>query len=139
MDPVALQLLFCADRAVHCACEITPALARGETVICDRYALSTLAYGSAAGIDWSWLREVNKNFVQPSRYILLLPSLATCLGRLARRAARDAFEATHFQEEVYAAYERLARADSTIAVVDSSDTKEETAVKIWDIAKKLMR
>lgn len=37
-------LLFSADRAMHLHDVIRPALAKGETVICDRYDLSTFVY-----------------------------------------------------------------------------------------------
>lgn len=44
VDPVALQLLFTADRIDHGATVIGPALAAGEVVITDRCELSTAMY-----------------------------------------------------------------------------------------------
>jgi len=44
--PECLQLLFTADRAHHLEKGIIPLLKKGITVICTRYILSTLAYGS---------------------------------------------------------------------------------------------
>ena len=49
-------LLFCAARAQHVEETIRPCLARGEIVICDRYADSTLAYqGYGHGNDQGFL------------------------------------------------------------------------------------
>src|SRR5512137_2097851 len=43
MNPRAETLLFCAARAQLVEEELRPRLARGEIVLCDRYADSTLA------------------------------------------------------------------------------------------------
>lgn len=43
----AAALCFAADRAAHVEVVIAPALARGEVVVCDRYALSGLVYSLA--------------------------------------------------------------------------------------------
>lgn len=45
-SPEAEALAFAADRMDHVASEIVPALARGTTVVADRYYLSSLAYQS---------------------------------------------------------------------------------------------
>lgn len=43
--------LFLLDRRDHVHKVLGPALCRGETVLCDRYYLSTIAYQGAAGMD----------------------------------------------------------------------------------------
>lgn len=57
--PAAEALLFNAARAQHVAQVISPALARGEVVVCDRFGDSTLAYqGYGAGLPLTHLREL---------------------------------------------------------------------------------
>ncbi|MGE4481653.1 dTMP kinase [Acidocella sp.] len=46
LDPLAQTMLHFAARADHVAHSIRPALARGATVICDRFYDSTMAYQS---------------------------------------------------------------------------------------------
>jgi len=49
MDPRCETLLFMASRAQLVAEVVRPALARGETVLCDRFISATCAYQVAAG------------------------------------------------------------------------------------------
>ena len=59
MLPLTEILLYSASRAQHVGEVIRPALARGEVVICDRYAESTLAYqGYGRGLDLEMLRQI---------------------------------------------------------------------------------
>jgi dTMP kinase len=61
IDPVAEVLLFAASRRQHTTEVIEPALSRGEIVLCDRYADSTLAYqGFGRLIDLDRLRTLNE-------------------------------------------------------------------------------
>jgi len=54
-------LLFNAARAQLVATVIEPALERGEVVVCDRYADSTLAYqGGGRGLDAALLQSLNR-------------------------------------------------------------------------------
>lgn len=58
--PLAELFLFLADRAQHVAEVVRPALQRGEIVLCDRFADSTVVYqGYARGLDVESLREMN--------------------------------------------------------------------------------
>lgn len=121
----AVQLLFTADRANHVATVIEPALRRGETVVCDRYALSTIVYGSALGIDAQWLTAINAVFPQPDLTIITLPPLDVCMERIGRRAERDAFETENFQRRIFEGYRAVE--DPRTIFVDTSGEKEEVS------------
>lgn len=131
-DPAAVQLLFCADRADHVARVIAPALTAGKTVITDRYALSTIVYGTAQGLDSAWLRSINDAFPKPDVTFVLLPPYTVCKERVNRRATKDQFEDDRFQQKVYAQY--AAMRDKEIVVIDTSGNAAEVAgeiVKKW--------
>jgi dTMP kinase len=132
-DAAAVQLLFCADRADHIARIITPALAAGKTVITDRYALSTIVYGAAQGLDRGWLSSINAAFPKPDIIFLLLPPYEVCAERVRRRATKDQFEADAFQRKVYAQYE--AARNSEMHLIDSSGKLEDVAEEIWNALK----
>jgi len=137
MPADALQLLFCADRAWHMETQIIPALEAGKTVICDRFALSTLVYGSSVGLDSDWLTTINEKFLQPDCTILALPPFEVCLERLARRAEHDMFEEPELLRAVYNAYRHYADTHPEIQVVDTSGRKEDTAAQILSLVSSL--
>lgn len=60
ISPLTEAYLFAAARADHMERLILPALARGETVICDRFIDSSLAYqGYARGLGEEKVYEIN--------------------------------------------------------------------------------
>lgn len=132
LSPAGLQLLFCADRADHLARVVEPAMKNGSTVITDRYFHSTLAYGSALGLDDSWLLTLNDHFIRPSLTLFLLPPLAVALDRLRTRTTRDQLEDEDLQQKVHKAYRALADTDPSIVVIDTSGDKETVAELIWN-------
>lgn len=134
LSPVKLQKRFCEDRAWHLQNVIEPALARGATVICDRYFHSTIAYGLALGVPRRELDEMNKNFIRPDRTLFLLPPFAVLQERMGRRDRKDALEKAELQRKVYAAYRLLAEEDPTIIVIDTSGPLEEVAEQIWKVS-----
>ncbi len=129
----ALQLLFTADRAWHIDHVILPALESGTIVISDRYAASTIAYGVALGLEEGWLKNLNKNFLQPDVQVFTLPPLSVCMERLSRRENTDILEERNLQEKIHGAYRTLASDDPSIAVIDTSGEKQYAANEIWSI------
>jgi dTMP kinase len=120
--PLADALLFSAARAQLLAEVIRPALERGETVVCDRYATSTLAYqGYGSGLDLAALRTLQAwatGGLEPDLVVLI--DIAVGIG-LARRQVGRSDELTRFEdgsrhdlafhERVRAGYREMAAAD----------------------------
>lgn len=96
--PFAEALLFSAARLDHLDRLIRPALARGETVICDRFIDSTRAYqGAAGGLDPAVLNALERVVVGRTRpaltLILDLPPETGLARAAARGEGQDRFEA----------------------------------------------
>ncbi len=133
-SPAALQLLFCADRALHVDSLIVPALQDGKTVICDRYWPSTVIYGHASGLDPEWLKEVNSHFPVPDVMMYLIPPFATCMERIGHRMKTDVFEGEVIQKKVHDIYVRMTK--NHPHVIDSSGPRAETAKQVLAVVKR---
>ena len=96
MDPLTETLLVFAARRDHLLGLIEPALARGATVVCDRFTDATFAYqGGGRGFDLDVLRSL-ETWVQRGRQPDLtlwfdLPAAVAAQRRAAARAP-DRFE-----------------------------------------------
>jgi len=65
-QPVTEAMLHYAARHEHVATTILPALERGDWVLCDRFADSTVAYqGYGLGVDVAVLRDLHRLAVGP--------------------------------------------------------------------------
>ena len=105
-DLTALALLFAADRADHVATQVTPNLAAGRIVVCDRYLLSTLAY-QGQSCQTGWLLEINRPAITPDLTIFLdVPPSAAEERMRASRWKKEMFETQHEQESIREAYLR---------------------------------
>ena len=135
--PLAELALMFADRAQQIEELISPALARGEVVLCDRYTDSSEAYQGAGRELGSGrvlaLHRALCNDVQPDLTLLLLPRLETCLFRARRRNARHVqqmgADENRFEREGDAFYGRIHAAFERIAVRDT-----DRVVKLADDA-----
>jgi dTMP kinase len=109
-------LLMCASRAQLVATVIRPALERGEIVVSDRFADSTLAYqGGGRGLDIAQLRSVISFAtagLNPDMTMLLdLPvreGLARKQAQTGTAWNRFEAEASAFHKQVRASYQALA-------------------------------
>jgi dTMP kinase len=117
MDPLCEALLVFAARRDHLQGVIEPALARGATVLCDRFTDATFAYqGGGHGFDTAVLERLEA-WVQQGRQpdLTLWFDLPPATAAERRGAVRepDRFEARDevFFERVRAGYARRAAAD----------------------------
>jgi dTMP kinase len=143
-DPVVDALLFNAARRRLVEEVIRPAIRRGETVVCDRFADSTLAYqGYGGGAPVELLDELNSiatRGLQPDRTILL--DLATDRG-LERRLGGASEQMTRFEtaddhgtefhKRVREGFLVLARREpERWRVVDASASEANVAESVWE-------
>ena len=105
--------LFLADRAQHVADTIRPALERGQWVICDRYADSTIAYqGYGRGMDPEELQRLNDyatGGLWPDITFLLDLPVEEGLGRALARNGREGLTKSEgrFEAEALAFHQRI--------------------------------
>lgn len=118
MSPAAEVLLYSASRAQLVREFIRPALERGEIVLCDRYADSTLAYqGYGRGLDLEALRALTDfatGGLRPDLTLLLDLEVSEGLGR--RRTGGEEMnrldlETLEFHNRVRAGYHVLSSAE----------------------------
>lgn len=142
-------LLFIAARAQVVSEVIRPALARGEWVICDRFADSTFAYqGYGRGIDVGLLKNFNDFATEglvPDLTILLDVPPETSKARLAERQAATATSADRieqagdmFHRRLRDGFLELAKAEpDRFVVIDSSGPREEVSDRVWTAVRNL--
>jgi dTMP kinase len=122
LDEMAELLLYAADRAQHVAQVIRPALADGQTVVCDRYFDATLAYqGAARGISSDLihrLHTLSTGGMRPDLTLLLdLPAEAG-LARAWRRIQspdRPGLKESRFETEAIDFHRRVRQGYLTLA------------------------
>lgn len=138
MGPLPEFLLYSASRAQLVAEVIRPALARGEVVVCDRYADSTLAYqGHGRGLDLDFLNRVTQEAtggLRPDLTVLLDLDPALGLARAARRGQPDRLERADlaFHTRVRGGFLTLAAAEpGRFVVLDATRPVAELADEIW--------
>jgi dTMP kinase len=118
--------LYLADRAQHVAAVIRPAMENGRTVICDRFADSTVVYqGYGRGLDPALLRQLNDVAVQglwPDVTILLDVEPEVGLKRALARNMRDNKATTEgrFEAESLAFHTRIREGYLTWAALNRS-------------------
>jgi dTMP kinase len=104
----AEALLFNASRAQLVSEIIEPALSRGETVLLDRFLLSTYAYqGAGRGLSMQALREMSRIATQgivPDMTLLLSLPVGEALDRALARSSADRME-----QEDHAFHARVAQ------------------------------
>ena len=137
MDPLSEALLVFAARRDHLVHLIEPALARGDTVLCDRFTDATFAYqGGGRGFDTALLGQLER-WVQQGRQpdLTLWFDLAPATAAARRGAVRspDRFEAQDeaFFERVRAGYaSRCAAAPARFVRLDAEAGREAVWLQV---------
>lgn len=135
VDPRGEALLYAADRAIHVAQVIMPALEAGQVVLCDRYVDSSYAYqGRGRNIELADVHRLNDfatyGLLPDVTFLLDLPA-RLALDRLHGPKDRIEQEDVSFFEEVAAAYREAALAEpARFRVVDATQSIEEESAQI---------
>ncbi len=141
LGPGGEALLFAAARIDHLEKLIRPALARGDVVLCDRFADSTRAYQGALGalpadlIDW--LERVALEGTRPDLTLILDAPAEIGMQRAALRrgsAQADRFESESLDShrKLRAAFLDIARANpERCAIIDAARAPDVVETAIW--------
>ena len=142
LTPRSELMLFCAARAELVDQVISPSLAAGRDVVCDRFVDSTAAYqGGARGIDPGLVATLNAAAVRgcmPDRTILLRLDTETAVERARERCESpisDRFEAEgdRFQDRIAAEFDRIAAAEpERFVVVDAAGSVDEVHARVLE-------
>jgi dTMP kinase len=140
MDALTETLLVFAARRDHLQRCIEPALARGATVLCDRFTDATFAYqGGGRGFDRAVLVQLEQ-WVQQGRepdltlWFDLPPALAAERRSSARAPDRFEDQAMDFFERVREGYaQRMAQAPQRFARLDATADRGAVWVQIEQV------
>ncbi|MDF0677408.1 MAG: dTMP kinase [Nitrospira sp.] len=139
--PETEAYLIFAARRQHVDHVIKPSLARGMTVVCDRFSDSTMAYqGYGRGLDLRVLRTMNDwatGKLTPQLTLLFDVPVAVGLSRRRSRTAtqnRLDRETERFHLKVRAGFHALARREPRrITVIDSTRPLESVAQTVEEL------
>ena len=139
-SPLTETLLMYAARRDHIERVIAPALARGDVVVCDRFADSTRAYqGAGGGAPEGLIAALEDHILGPTRPDLtLILDLPVEVG-LARAGARHSQAETRFEAKGAAFHQRLRDCFLAIAkaepnrcvVIDAAAPMDAVEAAIW--------
>lgn len=143
--PEAEVLLHFAARAEHVARIIRPALERGDWVVCDRFADSTLAYqGWGLGADRQMIAALTAMMgVVPDLTLVLDLSPETARERLRQRSGgSDRYERlpAEFHARVAEGFRAIAAADPARCVlIDANGEPDAVHRRILEVVRRRKR
>jgi dTMP kinase len=146
LSPLTRLYLFLAARAALVEEVIAPALARGKTVICDRFDSSTYTYQVYAGKHPEYLKAVESfkdasKGIRPDAYIILDMSPQAAIRRLRQEGRKfDVFEGKpmSFHSAVREGLKKFKPKGSKKFVVNAAQSPEEVHGDMWRIVSKIL-
>lgn len=137
-SPGCLQLLFAADRSNHLTTEIIPALEKGAVVLCDRYVLSSIAFGGI-NLDIKWLKDINSKFPNPDFTIFLDTSPKECIERMKKnRLSLELFEEKNKLMKVRKLYLEMIDNHRGLTIIDGNKPITSIFNKIKNTVEKIL-
>ncbi len=139
LGSTAETMIFAAARDDHVQETITPALARGAWVICDRFIDSTRVYQGVLGnVDKRVINALERATIgdaMPDLTFVLDVPVEVGFARVAGRGqAKDRFESEEieFHIQLREAFLELARNEpKRCIVIDASQSPDTVAARIW--------
>lgn len=112
---VSLAEAIAADRRTHVAEVIAPALESGQSVVCDRYILSSYVFHVADGVPKTVITRLNQGFPPPSLNLVLHARSDIIKERLRLRGAATRLQEPDSDKELscYIRYAMLMRSAGT--------------------------
>ncbi len=147
-SPQAECLLLFAARNMHVRDLIAPALARGQTVLCDRFTDSTRAYqGFGLGLDAGVIEDIKRTSIgalEPDLTFVMDVPAETGLRRSTRRLADIASTESRYEAIELAFHERLRAGYLSIAaanpgrckLIDAAQSVDDVQRDIWHVMEK---
>ncbi len=136
-------LLFCAARRQMLVERVEPALARGATVVCERFHASTLAYqGVAGGLGFERVAELLHAWAgEPRPDLVIVLTLPPEVAAKRAKSVADRIEARGiaFQERVAEGFALCARRDSSVRLLDASGNEDEVAARVIAEVRRVLR
>jgi dTMP kinase len=141
--PRTIAMLYAADRNEHVYARETGIEARarrGETVVCDRYLFSSLAYQSIeCGFDF--VDGLNSHFPLPQCVFFIDTPVEVSQERLSARQKTELYDGVSFQTQVREAYLRTLEYFRTqglaVSIVDGDRPAGIIHGEIWNILTRL--
>jgi dTMP kinase len=137
MAPSTELLLYEASRAELVSTVIEPALARGESVVCDRFYDSTTAYQAyGRGIDAELIHALNMTAtggVRPDATVYLALPVEDAMPRATHGGAdRMEAESLDFHRRVVEGFEAIAAAEpGRVLRIDARGDVCDVAARVW--------
>jgi len=133
LDDAAVHLLFSANRweAVK---NLKSRLNAGETLVCDRYAFSGVAFTAAKGtLDLEWCKNPDRGLPAPDAVIYL--DVSSEVARQRGGYGEERYEKEEFQNKVRTQFEKLRAEDPDMwHTVDASLSLDDVTAKITQLA-----
>jgi len=137
VSPATLQILFAADRSHHLETEIEPVLKKGKHVLCDRYILSSLVYGTIDNVPLQYLKQLNAPFRRPDITFIIDTHPRIAMERIKKsRFHMELFETEQKLSQVRQNYLQMKNFFPGTHVIDGNKTINEVFEQIKNVITK---